>query len=186
MMIAASYSPETRSAISIAATPGNCSSGAGARSWLTRWTCLPRARSANAIASCEPIESPSGRLCDERTKRWRWRIASTIRSNSGLRLVIVFVNVKLVQELLDAVLARNRLVVDECQLGSPLQPQPRANLAAQKRRGAVERAPCVNSGLLVAERGVEHPRQLQVGRDLDARQGDEADPRIVDLARQQR
>src|SRR5204862_7780192 len=112
-------------------TPGNGSSSAGARSWLTRWTCLPSACSANAIASWEPIESPSGRLCDERTKRCRWRIASAIRSISGLRLVIVFGNVELVQDLLDAILAGDRLLVDERQLRSPLQPQPRAALPAQ-------------------------------------------------------
>ena len=36
--------------------------------------------------------------------------------------------------------------------------------------------------LLVAERGVEDARQLQVGRHLHARQRDEADARVVDVA----
>src|SRR5688500_5225609 len=40
--------------------------------------CFPRASSANAIASCEPIESPSGRACDVIRNRCRlitaWRI----------------------------------------------------------------------------------------------------------------
>src|SRR4051812_34753108 len=31
--------------------------------------CLPSASSANAIASCEPMESPSGRACDVIRKR---------------------------------------------------------------------------------------------------------------------
>ena len=54
-------------------------SGGGAGSALTAIACLPSARSAYAIASCEPIESPSGRECEESTKRRRARIASTMR-----------------------------------------------------------------------------------------------------------
>src|SRR3954470_20763128 len=41
-------------------------------------TCLPSASSANAIASCEPMESPSGRACEVRRKRLRRRISSRI------------------------------------------------------------------------------------------------------------
>ncbi len=69
MTIAASNAPSTRAAISISPTPGNALSGPGAASELTMRTSLPIARSANAIASCEPIESPSGRECDEITYR---------------------------------------------------------------------------------------------------------------------
>ena len=43
---------------------------------LTMRTSLPSASSAKAIASCEPIESPSGRACEVIRKRWRARIAS--------------------------------------------------------------------------------------------------------------
>ena len=42
------------------------------------------------------------------------------------------------------------------------------------------------SSLLVAEHGVEHTCLLDVGAHLHASQGDEADPWIVDLARQER
>src|SRR5437588_69382 len=59
--IAASKSPSTRSAISMPATPGNAWRGPGAGSLLTTRTVLPSARSAKPSASCEPIESPSGR-----------------------------------------------------------------------------------------------------------------------------
>src|SRR4029453_17148017 len=41
--------------------------------------CFPRASSANAIASCEPIESPSGRACDVIRKRCRLITAPRIR-----------------------------------------------------------------------------------------------------------
>ena len=66
-------------------TPGKAISGAGAASWFTTSTCLPSARSANAIASCDPMESPSGRACELITNRWRARIASRMRCDSGRR-----------------------------------------------------------------------------------------------------
>src|SRR5690349_6997400 len=46
-------------------------------------TCLPSASSAKAIASCEPIESPSGRACEVSRKRGRARISSRIRAMSA-------------------------------------------------------------------------------------------------------
>ena len=89
MMIAASNSPSTRSATRIDGTPGKAISGAGAASWFTTSTCLPSARSANAIASCEPMESPSGRACELITNRWRARIASRMRAIGPALLVAV-------------------------------------------------------------------------------------------------
>ena len=59
---------------------------------------LPSARSAYAIASCDPIESPSGRACDESTKRCRARIASTISLNLRAFVVIVVVGAGLRRE----------------------------------------------------------------------------------------
>ena len=56
----------------------------------------------------------------------------------------------------------------------------RRNGAARSSAWALFRA-----HLVVAERGVEHPRLLEVGCHLDAGDGDETDPRIVDVARQQ-
>src|SRR6478736_17619 len=97
------------------------------------------------MASCEPIESPSGREWDERTKRWRERTASTMRAMSGLVVIgvcrgigcgarRVFRGANLVEELFDPILAGDRLVVEELELRRPFQPQPRSDLTAQERR----------------------------------------------------
>src|SRR3954463_13551334 len=149
------------------------------------------------MASCDPIESPSGREWDERTKRWRERMASTMRAMSGLvvigicrrvggRVSRVLRGANLVEEPLDAVLAGDRFVVEELGLRRALQPQPRSDLPPQERRGAAERPFRVPPRRVVAERGVVNARLLQIRRDRDAGDGDEADPRIVDLARQHR
>src|SRR5437764_12766715 len=127
--IAASKSPSTRSAISMPATPGNAWRGPGAGSLLTTRTVLPRARSAKPSASCEPIESPSGRACDESTKCCRARIAAAICCSSGGQLVVgvgigVGARMNLAEDLLDAVLAGDRFVVDEDELRHQLQPEP--------------------------------------------------------------
>src|SRR6185436_508538 len=118
MMIAASNSPSARGAILIPGTPANAIIGAGAASALITVTSLPRARSANAMASCDPIESPSGRACDDTTNRCRARIASTIRSTVALvvigRMVAGF---DFVEQLFDAILPGDGLVVEERQLG---------------------------------------------------------------------
>src|SRR5947209_6229280 len=135
MMIAASKSPSTRGAIVMAGTPANCISGGGAGSALTTSACFPIARSAQAIASCEPIESPSGRECDDSTNRCRARIAATI-AWSGALLVIsrMAARFDLVEELLDPVLPGDRFVVHERHVRRPLQAQPRSDLAAEGRR----------------------------------------------------
>src|SRR5437879_1514688 len=78
MMMPASKSSPARSAISIPDTPGKPSSGAGARSLCTTRASLPSARSASAIDIEEPIESPSGRECEETTNRRLAPMASTI------------------------------------------------------------------------------------------------------------
>ena len=81
-------------------------------------------------------------------------------------------------DLLDAVLAGDRLVVTELELRRALQPQPRCRSAgAGTASRARAPAPLSCARLVVAERGVEHARQLQVGADLHAGQGDEADAR---------
>src|SRR5262249_8441389 len=48
--------------------------------------------------------------------------------------------------------------------------------------GALERARGVLLGLVVAQRGEVDARLLEIGADADARQGDEADSRVVNLA----
>src|SRR6266550_2764176 len=138
------------------------------------------------------MESPSGRLCDEIANRCRPRIASTICAMSGLFVIIVggrgsgarqcfapFADANLLEELLDPVLAGDRLVVDEIELGDALQPQARADLAPQERHRAVERARRALPRLLVAERGVVDASQLEIGRDLHAGDRDEAETRVV-------
>src|SRR6188768_84591 len=59
-------------------TPGRARNADGGRSRLTIRTDLPSARRAAARATCEPIESPSGRACEVRRKLERARIASRI------------------------------------------------------------------------------------------------------------
>src|SRR5689334_11063686 len=131
--------------------------GVGARSLLTIRASLPRARSAYAIASCDPMESPSGRLWEERTKRRRLWIASTIWSNTGALLVIVrgfgapVGGVKLVEDLFDAILPGDRLVVDEPELRRSSQAQPRSDLAPEERGRPFERASGRRPRLVVAE-----------------------------------
>src|SRR5262245_37169579 len=149
------------------------------------------------MASCDPIESPSGRECDERTKRCRERMASTICASSGGVVVIgiggcvggvdgSFRGANVVQEFLDAVLAGNGFVVEELDLGRPPEAQARADLAPQERRGAPERAIGAAARLVVAEGGVVHARLLEIRRHGHARDRHEPDPRIVHLAREHR
>src|SRR5262245_54948095 len=99
------------------------------------------------MASCDPIESPSGRECDETTKRCRERMASTICGSSG-GLVVIGIGgcvggvdgslrgANVVQELLDAVLAGNGFVVEELDLGRPFEAEAGPDLAPEKRHGA--------------------------------------------------
>src|SRR5215217_3672937 len=123
------------------------------------------------MASCDPIESPSGRECDDSTKRCRARMAATISGTRGLlmilrRLARIGPCLELVQQLLDPILAGNRFVVLEQQFGGPLEPQPRSNLPAQKRRRAAKGARRVAAALVVTQRGVEHAGLLQIRRHL--------------------
>src|SRR5438552_927227 len=75
---------------------------------------------------------------------------------SGALLVIsrMAARFDLVEELLDPVLAGDRFVVHERHFRRPLQAQPRSDLAAEERRGALQRAGGVAATLLVAERRV--------------------------------
>src|SRR5262245_12248142 len=95
------------------------------------------------------MESPSGRVCDEITKRRRAAIASTIGVVSGLIVIGIAAAARagrpigrpdLLENLLDPILARDRFVIHELEIGHAPEPQPRADLAAKKRRRALERA----------------------------------------------
>src|SRR5712692_6332675 len=78
----------------------------------------------------------------------------------GLR---VGARMNLVEDPFDAVLAGNRVVVEKLQLRHAFEPQPGADLPAQKRHGAVERVGARPAGVLVAEHGVVDARLLNVG-----------------------
>src|SRR5262245_36964 len=104
------------------------------------------------MASCDPIESPSGRECEESTNRFRERIASTMRCSGaslfgvirrgvvGGRVVGRRPGVKLVEDAFDAILAGDRIVIDESELRGAFESQPRPDLTTQERRRPAERA----------------------------------------------
>src|SRR4051812_10700034 len=145
------------------------------------------------------MESPSGLACDViRNVRRAW-IASQmsvfgfilcggalawLRRRRGL-VARLLLGLEVLQDLFDAIVPGDRFVVEELELGHAAQPDARADLAAQERQGALERLGRLALRLLVAERRVVDARDLQVRRHGDLGQGDEPDPRIVDVARQQ-
>src|SRR5688572_29354681 len=110
------------------------------------------------------MESPSGREWDDSTNRLPARTASTIRCSSGAIVLIVaiggrggigrLVGAKLVEDLLDAILAGHRVVVEESELGRPSQAQARPDLTPEKRRGPVERLGARGARFLIAEHRV--------------------------------
>src|SRR5258706_423291 len=129
--ITASPGSSMRFATSIADAPGKTAIGAGTGSRLTRRTSLSRCQSAKAIASCEPIASPSGRTCDESTKRCRVRIWSAIRAMTVCSVAVVIVwgvgggepgaaflvlLVQVPEDLFDAVLVLDGFVEAELEL----------------------------------------------------------------------
>src|SRR5688572_13687494 len=93
-----------------------------------------------------------------------------------------FLLVQVAQDLLDAILVHDRLVEVELDLRHAAQPQPAADLPPEERCGPLERLFGLAPRLRIAERRVVDTGQLEVGRDLDARQGDEADAGVVDVA----
>jgi len=64
------------------------------------------------------------------------------------------------------------------------QAQLLAELAAQEGFDALERRLRRRAVLLVAHRGVRHARDLEIRRDLDRRDGDEPDARVLHLTRE--
>jgi hypothetical protein len=128
-------------------------------------------------------------LADEIRKRQRFVITSHIRpdgdaigSSLAMAYALRLFLVQVAQDLFDAVLVRDRFVESERELGNPAQPEDAADPPAQERRRAPERLLGLAPRFLVAEAGVEDARQLQVRRDLHARQRDEPDPWIVHRA----
>src|SRR5262245_23356863 len=81
MITAASAVRSVAVVISMPSTSGNgCRYGGGTASITTRAS-LPSARKASAIATADPMASPSGRWCDEIRKRLPVR--SALRSSAG-------------------------------------------------------------------------------------------------------
>ena len=188
-----------RAVTSIVGDAGNSRIGGGAGSCATSRTSLPSALSASAIATCEPMASPSGRACDVTTNRRRARMAaatwSSVAVNHG-------------RGLLSSRVVRRRSWRRRCASSSfrsggsarcgpgaqstrrtgTRSPAPAAAAGGSpiwRRRNGVARSSAF-CGLLraggVAERRVVDARQLQVGRHLHARERDEADVGIVHLA----
>src|SRR6185295_18778066 len=95
-----------------------------------------------------------------------------------------FGGVDLAQDLFDPGLVRDRLVEHELYVGYAPEPQALTELPAEKRRRPLQGALGRAARRRVAERRVVEPRELQIGRDLHARQRHEPNARIVHLARQ--
>src|SRR3954467_8959842 len=142
----------------MSATPGNAIIGGGGASRLTTRTSLPRCRSAYAIASEDPIASPSGRACDVITNRCRRRISSATaaavdslvvgvigvgrghgvgRFASGGALGILVVEVA--QDLLDAVLVPHPLANRERGPRPAREMENPADLPPEEWRGPGQR-----------------------------------------------
>src|SRR5262252_6979861 len=132
------------------------------------------------MASCDPMESPSGRACEEIRNLRRACIASQISVFVVVCVAILcrggFARVlggscglfgfQVLEDLFDAILPGDRFVVEELQLGHAPQAQALAELAPQKRRGAPERLRGLAPRLLVPHRRVVGARELQVGETL--------------------
>src|SRR5688500_15275863 len=109
-----------------------------------------------------------------------WGIVIRIGGTAGLSIA------KVLQQLFDAVLMPDTLVEGEQNLRRPAQPQPLADLPAHESCGPIERARRVLARRRIAEAGVEHPGMLEIGAHLNAGHRHEADPGIVQLARNHR
>src|SRR6188768_336417 len=134
----------------MSATPGKSCICCGAGSCATIRTSLPSARSASAIATCEPMASPSGRAWETTTNRWRARIApATWVRVASVGVVVIggigrwprvggrgvggaggLLLVQVLQDLFDAVLVGDRFVEAELQFGHASHLDPAADLPA--------------------------------------------------------
>src|SRR5262245_40874110 len=137
------------------------------------------------MAIDDPTASPSGRTWDEIRNLRPARMASTMRESSGVGVAIMLSGVELIENLFDAILAGDGVVVDEDDFGRAPQAQPGADLAAEEGRRTFER-PCAGGPrLVVAKGGIQHACLLKVWRDPHARERDETDARVVHFAGQQ-
>src|SRR6266550_2655885 len=150
-------------------------SGASPARYMT--ASLPSASSANVMANSEPSASPSGFSCVVTRKRSCERIASA----TALRSFAVVWG-ELINQLRHADAFRDRGIVFEGQLRSPLHPE-------LGRQPQLEHSVCGLEPLqrllplaLVAEDAHEDLRLAEVGGRLDPGHGHEPDPRVLELA----
>src|SRR5450759_4943884 len=90
----------------------------------------------------------------------------------------VGLGLQLLEDLLDAVVLGDRGVVEELELRHAPEAHPLPDLAPQERRRPREGLAGLALRLRVAEGRVVDARDLQIGGDLDLRQGQEADAGI--------
>jgi len=87
------------------------------------------------------------------------------------------------QQALDPILMLDRFVEDERELRDAPQPEAAPQLAPHEGRGALERAAGIAAGRGIAKRREIDTGVLQVRRDLHARDRQEAEAGVVELAR---
>src|SRR5688572_21222589 len=141
-------------------------------------TSLPSASSASFVASSEPSASPSGFSWVVTRKRLCARIASTTASRSDCFVVWG----ELIDQLGHVHAALDRRIVLERQLRSPLQAQLARDPRLEHGVACIEGGETAGALRLRTEHADEHTRLPQVGRSLDPGDGDEADPRVLEVA----
>jgi hypothetical protein len=88
------------------------------------------------------------------------------------------------QDALDPVVPFDAFVVEELQFGRTSEAEASGELTAKEGRRALQRPCGLPTGFLIAQRRVEDMCVLEIGADLDAGHGQEADARVVHLPAQ--
>src|SRR5207237_6505515 len=132
--------------------------------------------SACFIASSEPSASPSGFSCVVTRKRSWSRIASATAASSLAVVWGEFIN-----QLGHADPALDRRIVLEHQLGGSLQTQLVCDPRLEDGVRSLEAGERLRALALRAQHRHVHARVSEVRRRLDPGDGDEADPRVLEL-----
>src|SRR5215208_5287119 len=151
--------------------------GSGASPWRYISLSLPSASSASFIASSEPRASPSGFSWVTSRKRSCERRASA----TAPRSFVVFWG-ELINELCHADPTLGRRIVFEGQLRGSLHSQLAREARLQDPVGGGEAGERPLPLRLGAEHAHEDTCVAQIGRGLDPRDRDEADPRVLQVA----
>src|SRR5215210_6405636 len=141
-------------------------------------TSLPSCSSASFAATAEPRASPSGFSCVVTRNRSLPRIASA----TACRSVFVSVWGELIDELGKPHSPLYRRIVLKPQLGSSLQVQLPVHPALEHAVGRLQTGERRVPPPLVTEDADIHDGVAQVGTRLDARDGHEPDPRVLERA----